>query len=572
MMNPISSFFERSELGRVLAGFKREFWLAGLFSLVANLLLLTPTLYMLQLYDRVLASNNELTLLAVSLITVFLLAFMALAEWGRTRLLIQAGMRLDKLLSARLFSATFAASLRQSDTNPARAFSDFTQIRQFLTGSGVLTFFDAPWTFIYLAVLFLLHPLLGVLALGFMLLQGALAWWGQRRTVAPAEVAAKSLAEVNVFLQTKLRNAEVLEAMGMLPQLQLHWATRHALHLGASASSLSVLNRTAAWSKMLRYSQQSLALGAGALLVIDGQLTVGAMIAANVLMSRALAPIDQMVGLWRVVAGVRAAYGRIESLLQSDQATLGGAGLATMGGELVLRNVVATASGRDEPILKQIELTIPAGTILVVLGASGSGKSTLARVLVGVWPDVSGEVMWGAQPLADLDRVAFGPHLGYLPQDVELFDGSVAENIARFGELVPEKVIEAATCTGLHDMILRFPKGYDTSMGDAGNLFSAGQRQRIALARAVYGRPNLLVLDEPNANLDEVGELALAKTVEEFKSMGKTVVLISHRPNVLALADRLLVLRDGAVAHYGLRDEVVAAVRHQQRPAASAGA
>lgn len=567
----LKDFLDRSELGRALAGFRREFWIAGFFSLVVNALLLTPTLYMLQLYDRVMVSNSELTLVAVSLITVFLLALMALAEWGRTQLLIQAGLRLDKLLSARVFEASFAASLRQSVKNPSRSFSDFTQIRQFLTGSGILTFFDAPWTLIYLTVLFFLHPFLGCMALVFMALQGALAWWGQRRTVAPAETAAKSLAEANGFLQAKLRNAEVLEAMGMLPQLESHWATRHANYMSANAASQSLLHRITAWSKLLRYSQQSLALGAGALLVIDGQLSTGAMIASNVLMSRALAPIDQMVGLWRVMAGVQAAYERLELLLRGNSQPLPRTGLTLTGGDVVLRDVVASASGRDTPILKNIVLTIPMGTVLVVLGASGSGKSTLARALVGVWPEVTGQVFWGGLPLADMDRVVCGPDIGYLPQDIELFEGSIAENIARFGELVPEKVIEAASCTGLHDMILRFPKGYDTSMGEAGSLLSAGQRQRIALARAVYGKPSLLVLDEPNANLDEMGEQALANTVRAFKAMGKTVVLISHRPGVLALADRVLVLRDGAVSHEGPRDEVLAALQRDRQSAPVTG-
>ena len=551
----LKNILERSELGRVLAGFRREFWTAGFFSLVANSLLLTPTLYMLQLYDRVMVSGSELTLLAVSLITVFLLALMALAEWGRTRLLIQAGTRLDKLVSSRVFDASFTASLSQAVKNPSRLFSDFTQIRQFLTGSGIPTFFDLPWTLIYLAVLFFLHPWLGYLALVFMALQAALAWWGQRHTVLPAETAAKSLAEVNGFLQTKLRNAEVLEAMGMLPKLQAHWASRQADYMGKVALSQSLLHRTTAWSKFLRYSQQSLALGAGALLVIDGQLTAGAMIASNVLMSRALAPIDQMVGLWRVMASVKAAYERIESLLRTYPQHATDAGLVLEPGDMVLRDVVACASGRVEPILKHVSLALPVGKVLVVLGASGSGKSTLARVMVGVWPEVTGEVHWGGAAVADMDRVACGPQIGYLPQDVELFEGTIAENIARFGEIDAAKVIDAATCTGLHQMILRFPKGYDTSMGEAGNLLSAGQRQRIGLARAVYGRPSLLVLDEPNANLDEAGELALANAVQEFKAMGKTVVLISHRTGVLALADRVLVLRDGAVVQEGPMDD-----------------
>ena len=560
-MSRPSNFMQRSELGRALVGFRREFWIAGFFSLALNTLLLTPTLYMLQLYDRVMVSYSELTLVAVSLITLFLLACMAVAEWGRTRLLIQAGLRLDKLLSARIFNASFSAALRQSVKNPSLAFSDFTQIRQFLTGQGILTFFDAPWTLIYLAVLFFLHPFLGAVALVFMALQLALAWWGQRRTVAPAQAAGKALAHVNGFLQTKLRNAQVLEAMGMLPNLQSHWAVRHGEYLRQSAASQSLQHRITAWSKWLRYSQQSLGLGAGALLVIDGQLSTGAMIAANVLMSRALAPIDQMVGLWRLMQGVGDAYARLESLLRDVAQPGVGTGLTATGNDVVLRKVAAFVPGRSEPILKDLSLTLAPGTVLVVTGPSGSGKSTLARVMVGVWPDVTGEVQWGGSALAELDRIACGPDLGYLPQDVELFEGTIAQNIARFGDLVPQKIIEAAVCTGLHDMILRFPKGYETTMGEAGNALSAGQRQRIALARAVYGNPKLLVLDEPNANLDELGELALHKSVQTLKALGTTVVLISHRPGVLALADRVLVLRNGAASHEGPRDEVLAALR-----------
>lgn len=559
-----SKFLNRSELGRALLGFRREFWLAGVFSMVANVLLLTPTLYMLQLYDRVMVSYSELTLLAMSLITVFLLAWMALAEWGRGRLLIQAGLRLDHELSPRVFDASFAASLGESVKNPARAFTDLTQVRQFLTGHGILTFFDAPWTLIYLGVLFFLHPWLGAVALVFMALQGALAWWGQRHTVQPAEAAARALTEVSGFVQTKLRNAEVLEAMGMVGHLQAHWSARQADYLEKVGSSQAQQHRTAAWSKLLRYSQQSLALGAGALLVIDGQLSPGGMIAANVLMSRALAPIDQMVGLWRVLAGARSAYERLESLLQAYPRREAHQGHLSGPANLVLQGVQALAEGRAEPILKDLNLTVSSGTVLVVVGASGSGKSTLARVLVGVWPQVRGEVHWGDLALDQMDRIASGANIGYLPQDVELFDGTIAQNIARFGEVVTDKVISAAQCTGLHELILRFPKGYDTPMGEAGGLLSAGQRQRIALARAVYGRPNLLVLDEPNAHLDETGELALMRAVQDFKAAGHTVVLVSHRPGVLALADRVLVLRDGVVAHEGPRDVVLAALRQEQ--------
>lgn len=551
MSSVITSQAASTELGRVLKRFRQEFWRVGFFSLVINVLLLTPTLYMLQLYDRVMVSFSELTLLAVSLLTLVLFGLMALADWGRTRLLVDAGLRFDQHLSARVFDATFSAALGSTINNPSRAFTDLTQVRQFLTGQGILTFFDTPWTLIFLAVLFLLHPLLGCLSLVFMALQGALAWWGQRRTVAPAELAVRALSDVNGFLQTKLRNAEVLQAMGMLPDLQARWAQRQAHYTAKNTTALSVAHRTTATAKFLRYTQQSLALGAGALLVIDGQLTPGAMIAANVLMSRALAPIDQLVGLWRLLDSAKAAYARLGVLLLVKPPSYALKTTLTEPSHLQLRQVSAGVAGRETPILKDVSFSLEPGTVLVVLGPSGAGKSTLARVLVGVWPEVKGEVLWSGVPMVELDRVACGAQAGYLPQDVELFEGSIAENIGRFGEVVPGKVIEAAQCTGLHDMILRLSKGYDTQLGETAGLLSGGQRQRIALARAVYGQPGLLVLDEPNANLDEPGELALYKAVQTLKALGKAVVLISHRPGVLALADRVLVLRDGSVAYDG---------------------
>jgi ATP-binding cassette subfamily C exporter for protease/lipase len=435
------------------------------------------------------------------------------------------------------------------------------QVRQFITGNGIFAFFDLPWVPIYIAVMFLLHPSLGWLSIAFALVQAALAWWGHRKAVAPAEAAQLAQTEVQQYVQGKLRNAEVLEAMGMVAHLKAHWARRHARWIAQASTSQAQTHRVTAISKFVRYSQQSLSLGAGALLVIDGQLTPGAMIAANVLMTRALAPIDMMVSTWRGFIIAREAFLRLSALLAAHPERDPALKRAAPEGQVTLRQVVATAPGRPTPILKGVDLNLPAGQVLVVLGPSGSGKSTLARVMLGIWGDVQGEVLLDGRPVNGWDRGDLGPHLGYLPQDIELFEGTIAENISRFGKVDSERVIEAARATGLHEMILRMPKGYDTPIGEGGGLLSGGQRQRVALARAVYGTPRLLVLDEPNANLDDQGEAALARAVQQLKARGATVVLISHRPGVIALADRLLLLADGKAQTEGPRDAVLAAIR-----------
>ena len=560
------AFFQRSELTATLWAFRKEFLVVGLLSFLSNLLMLAPTIYMLQVYDRVLTSQNGLTLLAVSLITLFLFGVMASSEWLRSQILVRAGMRFDEQLSTRVFNASFEAYLSQSSSPPSRAFGDLIQVRQFLTGSGIFALFDAPWAPIYLAVTFFLHPWLGFLSLVFAVVQAGLAWFGHRHTVAPAEEAAKASSETTSYLQSKLRNAEVMESMGMIGNLQKRWDQQYLAWLGKNALAQGMVHRVTAWSKFIRYSQQSLALGAGALLVIDGQLSPGAMIAANVLMGRALAPIDQLVGAWRGFAIARAAFARLEKLLLDYPERDPALSRVAPSGAIALRNVVAGVEGRLTPILKNVTFAVPAGTVVAILGPSGSGKSTLARVMIGIWPETAGEVLLDEMPMALWNRTELGPHLGYLPQDVELFEGTIAENIARLGKVDSAKVIEAARCAGMHDMILRLPKGYDMPIGEAGNLLSGGQRQRIGLARAIYGEPALIVLDEPNANLDDAGEMALLRTVLELKAKGKTVFLITHRPSAISVADRLMILRDGQIIADGPKESVLAALRPATTP------
>jgi ATP-binding cassette subfamily C exporter for protease/lipase len=565
MMIPRS--FNREELSRTLWGFRYEFMVAGIFSLVTNLLLLTPTIYMLQVYDRVMLSQSMGTLTAVSLICLFFFGVLTFAEWSRSKLLVISGVRLDELLSKRLFHASYEAYLNPEVTNPLRSFNDLTDLRQFLTGNGVLAFFDTPWAPIYIAVLFILHPWLGFMAIGFGALQAVLAWWASNAIKPTQAAASKSQQEVGDYLQSKFRIAEVIESMGMVSHLYHRWAEKNAKAMGAALQAQEVTGNVVAWSKFVRYTQQSLALGGGALLVIQGELSPGAMIAANVLMSRALAPIDLMTSSWPSFLSAKDAYIRLRDLLEAHPLRKNIHMPVAPKGDVVLKDVVACAPGRKDPILRGISTTMPAGTVTVVLGASGSGKSTLARVLLGIWPNSAGEVLLDSQPIMNWDRMELGPHIGYLPQEIELFDGTIAENIARSGEVASEKVIAAAEAVGLHQMILRFPKGYDTPIGEAGGLLSGGQRQRIGLARAIYGEPELMVLDEPNANLDEDGENELVRAVQGMKAKGKTVVLISHRPGIVRVADRLLILHQGIVQASGPRDGVLAALQQQRENA-----
>jgi ATP-binding cassette subfamily C exporter for protease/lipase len=560
------SFFQRSELAATLWPFRREFAVAMIFSMVVNLLMLTPTLYMLQVFDRVMMSRSEMTLAALTLVMLFLFAVMGFAEWSRSRLLVRAGVRLDQQLNSRVFNASFEAHLSQLEHNPVQAFSDLTNVRQFLTGTGLFAFMDAPWIPIYMVVLYFLHPLLGALALVFAALMVGVAVLSHRLTYRPIEQSTEAGVQANTYVYSKLRNAEVIESLGMLGDLRRRWMTRHQKHLTLNSRSQDMGHRIQALSKFLRYTQQSLALGAGALLVIDGELSPGAMVAANVLMTRALQPIDLMVSNWKAFLSARTAFARLEALLAKHPERDAGVIHPAPQGHMRIENLTATAPGRELPILKGLTADFPAGEVVAVVGPSGSGKSTLARALVGIWPHVEGKVLIDGEPIQSWDRDELGPHLGYLPQDIELFDGTIAENIARFGPVDPDKVIRAAERAGVHDMILRFPRGYDTTMGEAGSLLSGGQRQRIGLARAMYGDPAVIVLDEPNSNLDDAGEAALVWAVQDMKDQGKTVFLITHRMNIIGKADRIMVLSDGAIQLYGTREEVIAASQPKAAP------
>ena len=533
----------------------------GIFSLIANVLMLTPTIYMLQVYGRVMKSGSELTLLMVTLFLVFFYGIMAFAEWIRSRLLVRVGVRLDEALNSLVFNASFKAYLNRGKHNVTEAFSDLTNIRQFLTANGMIAFFDTPWTPIYIAVIFLLSPFLGWLSILFAVIQLGLTWQSHRLSTKEIQSAAEAGNDSYRYVQSKLRNIEPVHAMGMEGNLQERWFRLHDTSLAKAEQSLDRQHRQQSFGKFVRYTMQSLTLGAGALMVIEGKMAAGSMIAANVLMSKALQPLDLVVATWKPFVQSKTAFGRLEKLLEDFPERHPGTKHQDPLGEVRLEALTASVEGRDTPILHELNAVFPAGRVTVVVGPSGSGKSTLARCVVGVWPKREGRLLIDGEPIESWDRTELGPHIGYLPQDIELFDGTIAENIARFAEVDSEKVIEAAKRTGIHEMILHFPHGYDTQIGEAGGMLSGGQRQRLGLARAMYGNPALLVLDEPNANLDDAGERSLLEAVVDLRNAGKTVVLITHRPNVLGAADLLVVMQGGRIMHCGPRDEVLAAMR-----------
>ena len=557
-------FFDRSVLTRQLWIFRREFFWVGIFSMIANVLMLTPTIYMLQLYGRVMKSGSEVTLLMVTLFLVLFYGVMAFAEWLRSRILVRSGVRLDEALNSLVFTASFEAYLNRTHHNVSEAFSDLNNIRQFLTANGIIAFFDTPWTPVYIAVIFLLNPFLGWLSILFAVIQLGLTWQTNRMSIREIESAAESGNDSYRYVQSKLRNIEPVHAMGMTGNLRHRWLVLHDASLVKADLSLERQHRQQAFAKFVRYSMQSLTLGAGALMVIEGKMSAGSMIAANVLMSKALAPLDLVVATWQPFVQARTAFFRLERLLEEFPEREPGARHQDPFGEIRLEGVSAMAEGRQTPILDDLSVMFPAGKVTVVLGPSGSGKSTLARCILGIWPKRSGRVLIDGDPVESWERAELGPHIGYLPQDVELFAGSIAENIARFAEVDSPHVIEAAMRSGIHEMILRFPRGYDTEIGEAGGLLSGGQRQRLGLARAIYGNPALLVLDEPNANLDDAGERSLLQAIKDLRGAGKTVILVTHRPNVLSVADLLVVLERGRILHCGARDEVLEALRSRR--------
>jgi len=549
----------KTDLELALQAVKGAFISAAGFSMVINLLQLVPTIYMLQLYDRVVPTGNMSTLTMLTLILMVLFITQGILEWVRSQILVRVSTRLETMLNGRLYKVAYKQSLFTGGQRAtSQPLDDLTALRQFMTGNGLFAFFDAPWLPIYVAVMFMFHPLYGWAAVITSILLIIVAIVQEKST-------HKILGEANMLsssgrnlVNKNLRNAEVIESMGMLHNFQRRWlqGTEQVLVLQAQASSRAgIIN---AVSKLIRLSSQSLILALGAYLVIHNEISSGLMIAGSILLGRALAPIDIVIGSWKGFISARGQYSRLNEILRQIPADPERMSLPAPEGNFVLEAAVVTPPGAKVPVIKGISCSISKGDVIGVIGASGSGKSTLARALLGIWPTVSGKIRLDGADVYAWNRIELGPYIGYLPQDIELFEGTISDNIARFGDIDPEKVVNAAKMADVHELILRLPEGYDTVIGATGGNLSGGQRQRIGLARALYGDPVVVVLDEPNSNLDEQGEAALAKAIQRLKQKQVTVMVITHRNNVLANVDKLLILSEGQLSVFGPKDQVIA--------------
>lgn len=539
------------------------------FSFFINLLVMAPTVYMLQVYDRVVNSRSLTTLGMLTLMIVILYVAMEVLEWVRSGMLRNIALKFDAHINERLFNTVFEANLRRIPGAGAQAIQDLRTVRDFISSPALMAMIDVPLSMLYIFVIFMINPIMGWMSVVGALLQVGLAWLTERDTQGPLGAAQRAAIDAQNYASNNLRNAQVIEAMGMQGGIRRRWLDKQNETLRQMANASDTAGRYSAMSKFVQQSQSSLLLGAGCWLTIVGLFPGGGglMIVASTLGGRLLAPIVQVIGGWKQVVGARDAYTRVSLLIENVALREAGMPLPAPTGQLSVEGVIAAAPGSQATILRGVSFNVPAGTTLGLIGPSASGKSTLARLLVGVWPAASGKVRLDGVDIYPWNKAELGPHMGYLPQAVELFDGPLAENIARFSQVDMDKVEVAARAVGIHEMIMALPDGYDTNIGDDGCFLSGGQRQRIGLARAIYGNPRVLVLDEPNSSLDELGEHSLLQTLLALKAGGTTVIVITHRTNVLAAVDNLLLLQDGQVKAHGPRDEVLAALQRSAQQA-----
>jgi PrtD family type I secretion system ABC transporter len=530
--------------------------IAVFFSLFINLLALVSPLYMLQVYDRVLSGRNTLTLLFITLIAVVLLLVHAALESLRTAVLVRGGITFDAALRSQTFKSVLDSTL-QRRPGGAQAFRDLDVVREFLTGSGLISFCDAPWIPVFVVIAFVLHPYFGILTVlsGILILGLALA--NDHATRTPLERATVAAISAQNDVSATLRNSEVMHAMGMWGGLAQRWHLRRDDLIGWQAVASDRGGAIMSTIKFTRQVVQTLILGGGAYLAIEGKLSPGSMIAASIIVGRALAPIEMGVGQWKNFVGARGAWERLQVLFRGDPDEAERLNLPPPQGRLSVEAVTIVPPGRSKPAVLGASFVVEAGTAVAVIGPSAAGKSSLVRGLVGVWPILSGTVRLDGYDLRHWDRQQLGPYVGYLPQDVELFSGSVAENIARFSTFDMEEVIDAARLAGVHELIQALPEGYETQIGDGGQSLSGGQRQRVALARTLFRRPAFIVLDEPNANLDSEGEQALANAIAQLKGRS-TILIVTHKFNLLGLADKILIMQQGQVTQFGDRDPILA--------------
>lgn len=559
---------EKNEIFEVVYSYKRTLWFLIFFTAIINFIMVVPALYMFQIYDSVLTSRSFETLLMLTLIALFMYGVFGFLNWIRSQILVRINNDFDQKLSNRTFQAVLTGIVHTGSTNPSQAFGDLTTLRQFLTGTGIFAFLDAPYGIVFLVIISLIHPLLGFFSLLAGAVQVTLALINEKMTKNKIREANKEFQAAQNFLQSNLRNAEVIEAMGMHENVRKKWREKYERMLAIQSEASEKAGKIEGITRSVRITAQSLILGLGAYLAIKGTITPGMMIMASILMGRALAPVDMLVGMWKQFISARQSYERLLNLLNDFPPPQRHLPLPVPTGSIKVENVVLGPRGIQKPVLANLNFQVSAGEIVGIIGPTASGKSSLAKMLVGVWSPYGGTYKLDGADINFYNKDELGRFIGYLPQDIELFTGTVAENIARFGEINMQLVIRAAMIAGVHDMILQLPKGYETEVGEGGGFLSGGQRQRIALARALYGDPVLIVLDEPNSNLDDQGEMALMRALMIMKKLQRTVFVISHRLNLLNIVDKIMLLGNGTIQLFGPRDEILEVLRRRAEMAA----
>lgn len=561
----------KTPLSSAVSACRSNLFTVMFFSLFINMLMLVAPLYMLQVYDRVLLSKSYVTLIALTVVAIGCLVVYGLLEMVRSRVLVRTGLKFDEYLHQKVFKATFRASIGSTRDTSAQSLRDADTVREFISGGSIIAFCDAPWVPLFICAGFILHPAMGWISLGGAIVIFILALLNELFTRnLLREASATQLGATN-YTALSLRNAELVHGLGMISSVMSRWSGRHGLSLSQQKKASDRAGAVLATSRFIRLALQVGVLGVGAYYVVEGELTPGSMIAGSILMGRALAPVELAVGQWKMFVGSRNAYRRLEELFVRQPEEETPMPLPAPSGAVSIENVVVVPPGGSFAVLRNVSLNLENGKAIGLIGPSGSGKSSMARALVGVWPVRVGKICYDGAEIGQWDPEQLGPYLGYMPQDVELFAGTVAENISRFQNIDAEAVVEAATKASVHEMVLDLPKGYNTQLGEGGYALSGGQRQRIALARALYGDPKVLILDEPNANLDSDGEQALARAIYQAKEEGKAVLVISHRSSLLAVVDLIAVLKEGLLAKFGPRDEVLAELTAPQAQLGNSG-
>lgn len=559
---------EDPPLRKLLGQCRKTFVLMTIMTLVIEILSITPLLYMINVFDRVMSSRSGITLVSLTLMVVGMYVFWSALEWIRSRLMIRLSLRIDWDMAPDVFDASFRRHVNRKNVNVHQLLGDMLSLRQFLTGAPLIAILAAPFAVVFIGIAAIFHPYLAYFALAASVLMVVLTYLSLKVTTPIMQEAEESNAEASRVAATSLRHAEATLALGMLGAVRNRWYQHHRQFLTKQVYASEATGLMGGMTGFLTKALPSFQMGLAAWLAIQGLITPGMVIVAMMMITRSIAPLNQLVANWQPIVKARQAYDRLNQLLLEDEAVKSNMKLPAPTGQVDVTEMVGVPPGHDQAVLQGIAFSLTPGQVLAVVGPSAAGKSSLVKLLLGVWRPAAGSVRLDGVELADWSHDERGPLVGYVPQEIDFFEGSVADNIARLGEVDPDKVVAAARLIGMHEAILAMPQGYDTPLGDTGFALSGGQRQRLAIARAVYGMPKYVVMDEPNSNLDEVGEAALVHTIETLKAQGSTVVLTTHRPRLVSVVDRMLVLRNGKQVAFGPAQDILEAVRKLQVVAA----